>query len=114
MTQLLKLFLANLFEELIFILVFCLQGFAIYSFSIFLDIISEDDKSLVELVYNLVIRFLPKFITFFLLLVFGQILLLVDLKRTEINLEGGTLGFETTQRDKMKLQHFEMIEKINF
>ena len=43
----------------------------------------------------------------------NQLLILIELKKNETNLEGGKLGFGIHQRDSMKLHHFEMLEKLN-
>ncbi len=39
-------------------------------------------------------------------------MVLVELWRAEVNFEGGTLGFEVSKREQMKIDHYELLERL--
>ena len=49
----------------------------------------------------------------FVALIAPQIVVFIEIKKSELNLEGGKLGFRLAQRDYMKEKHFEMLEMMN-
>lgn len=70
-TALFKLFLSKLFEELIFIIIFCHQGFFIYQLSTLVDILNQDISIIRTLFHQLLFYYLPQFVFLYLMLVVG-------------------------------------------
>lgn len=54
-----------------------------------------------------------KFLLVLILIIAPQVWMVIEMKRNELNFEGGKIGMKNVERDQMKLEHLRLIKRLN-
>lgn len=109
----LKSKVVELFDDLIFTMLYIFEPLCLFFYwEVFISmqqVIEQGKNPLAEF-----LRFLFFKITLIIIcLILGQIWTIVEIKKSEMTLEGGNLGIRIDQRDQMKLEHLKMLKLMS-
>lgn len=57
--------------------------------------------------------FFTRFLVVLALIVAPQVWMMIEMKRNELNFEGGKIGMKNVERDQMKIEHWKLIKRLN-
>lgn len=101
-----------LYEDLIPTLLYIFEPLCLYFYWELFVRLGETSEAGKNVLWEFVIFFFSKFCFVLIFIIAPQIWLIIEIKRNEVNLEGGKIGMKHTDRDQMKLEHLKLLKKI--
>ena len=109
----LKSFVATLFVDLIPSILYIFEPLLLYFYWEIFVRLQQTSKLGQNIFLELLSFFFTKFLVVFVCLIIPQLLVLIEIQRNELNLEGEKIGIKGAERDKMKLEHLKLLKKMS-